>query len=64
MRRRSEASLRALINRALTRTSPPTSPHTAFEGMHDAKLPSDITEVTDRAGQSRAASRFHASFPF
>jgi hypothetical protein len=43
MQPRSEASLRALLNRALTRTLGSGPLHTAFEDMHDAKLPSDVT---------------------
>jgi len=43
MQRHSEASLRALLNRAFTRTLGSGPLHAAFEDMHDAKLPSDVT---------------------
>ena len=43
MQRHSEASLRALLNRAFTGTLGSGPLHAAFEDMHDAKLPSDVT---------------------
>jgi hypothetical protein len=49
MQRHSEASLRALLNRAFTRTLGSGPLHTAaFEDIHDAKLPGDVMEVTSR----------------